>query len=62
MKITIETEWEKITTEFTNSDVNLEQLFTAFKGMLVALTYSEQSINNFIIELAEELTTNKVDD
>jgi hypothetical protein len=56
MKITIEKDWVKITTEFSNSDVNLDQLFEAFKGMLVALTYSEQSINNFIIELVEDLT------
>lgn len=56
MKITIEKDWVKITTEFSNIDVNLDQCYDAFKGMLVALTYSEQSINNFIIELAEELT------
>ena len=33
----------------------LEQLFDAFKGLLVASTWSEQTINDYIIELAEEL-------
>ena len=55
MKLTIETEFETKTIEFKNSDVSLEQLFDAFKGLLVASTWSEQTINDFIIELAEEL-------
>lgn len=55
MKLTIETEFETKTIEFKNSDVSLEQLFDAFKGLLVASTWSEQTINEFIIELAEEI-------
>lgn len=55
MKLTIETEFETKTIEFKNSDVSLEQLFEAFKGLLVASTWSEQTINDYIIELAEEL-------
>lgn len=55
MKLTIETEFETKSIEFKNSDVSLEQLFDAFKGLLVASTWSEQTINEFIIELAEEL-------
>lgn len=55
MKLTIETKFETKTIEFKNSDVSLEQLFEAFKGLLVASTWSEQTINEFIIELAEEL-------
>ena len=55
MKLTIETKFETKTIEFKNSDVSLEQLFEAFKGLLVASTWSEQTINDFIIELAEEL-------
>ena len=55
MKLTIETKFETKTIEFKNSDVSLEQLFDAFKGLLVASTWSEQTINEFIIELAEEL-------
>lgn len=56
MKITLESKYSKITTEFANSDVNLDQCYNAFKGMLVALGWSEQAIKNFIIELAEDLT------
>ena len=55
MKLTIETKFETKTIEFKNSDVSLEQLFDAFKGLLVASGWSEQTINEFIIELAEEL-------
>ena len=55
MKLTIETKFETKTIEFKNSDVSLEQLFDAFKGLLVASTWSEQIINDYIIELAEEL-------
>lgn len=55
MKLTIEIKFETKIIEFKNSDVSLEQLFDAFKGLLVASTWSEQTINEFIIELAEEL-------
>ena len=55
MKLTIETKYETKTIEFKNSDVSLEQLFDAFKGLLVASTWSEQAINDYIIELANEL-------
>lgn len=55
MKLIIETKFETKTIEFKNSDVSLEQLFDAFKGLLVASTWSEQTINDYIIELAEEL-------
>lgn len=55
MKLTIETKFETKTIEFKNSDVSLEQLFDAFKGLLVASTWSEQTINEFIIEWAGEL-------
>ena len=58
MKITLESKYSKITTEFTNSDVNLDQIFDSFKGMLVALGWTEQAIKNFIIEIAEDLTEN----
>jgi hypothetical protein len=47
--------FETFTTEFENSDVSLEQLFTAFKSHLIALSWSEQQINEFILELAEDI-------
>jgi hypothetical protein len=56
MKITIEQDFVKITYEFKNIDASLEQVYDALKGALVSLGWSETTINNFIIELAEELT------
>jgi hypothetical protein len=56
MKITIEQDFVKITYEFKNIDVSLDQVYDALKGALVSLGWSEITINNFIIELAEELT------
>jgi hypothetical protein len=55
MKITTQTKYETHTTEFNNSDVSLDQLFTAFKSHLIALSWTEEQINNFILELAEEI-------
>jgi hypothetical protein len=56
MKITIEQDFVKITYEFKNIDTSLDQVFDSLKGALVSLGWSEITINNFIIELAEELT------
>ena len=42
--------WEN---EFT--DNTLEELFSAFEGLLVAHTFTQESIHRFIIEKAEEL-------
>ena len=47
--------YDTYTTEFNNSDVSLDQLFTAFKSHLIALSWTEEQINNFILELAEEI-------
>ena len=53
MKLTIETKYETKSVEFKNIDVSLDQLFDAFKGLLVASGWSESSIEDFLIELAE---------
>jgi hypothetical protein len=55
MKIITQTDFEIITTEFKNSDVSLEQLFNAFKSHLIALSWSEQQISEYILQLSEEL-------
>jgi hypothetical protein len=55
MKITIEQDFVKITYEFKNIDTSLDQVYNSLKGALVSLGWSEITINNFIIELAEEL-------
>lgn len=50
------TNYKKTTTYETEyEDVDLEEYFNAFKGLLVAATWSEETINQFIIEWAEEL-------
>lgn len=56
MKLTLETKYEKYVTEFKNEDVSFEQLWNTFKGMLIILTWSEETINQEILNLAEELT------
>ena len=56
MKITIEQDFIKITYEFKNIDTSLEQVYDSLKGALVSLGWSQITINNFIIELGEELT------
>lgn len=53
--LTLNTDWQNSTVEFTNVDVSLEQYFSAFKGLLVQNSWSEQTINEYIVELAEEL-------
>ncbi len=40
---------------FGNMDVDLEQIFRAIRGILISLSWDEETINNYIIELAEEL-------
>ena len=55
MKLITEKEFEIHITEFKNVDVSLEQLFDAFKGHLIAMTWSEETIDNFILELSDNL-------
>lgn len=54
MKLTIETKHDTKTVEFKNIDVSLEQLFSAFKGLLVASGWSESSIDDFLIEVMKD--------
>jgi hypothetical protein len=55
MIIRIENKNETFTTEFHNMDVNLEQIFDSFKGMLIASGWHINTIESHIIEWAEEL-------
>ena len=41
-------------------DADIEQMFTAFRALLVGLTYPEIVINNHIAQLAEEIIPNEV--
>ena len=55
MKLELTTYGKKISFETEHDDVLIDDYFDAFKGLLVASGWSEQTINEFIIELAEEL-------
>jgi hypothetical protein len=55
MKLQLSNYGKTMTYETEYEDVNLEEYFDAFKGLLVAATWSEETINKFIIEWAEEL-------
>lgn len=55
MKLKIEKQDEIFTTEFLNSDVDLEQLFDAFKGMLIASGWQPITVDQHIVEMASVL-------
>jgi hypothetical protein len=55
-KLKLESEWAESVVEFKNIDVSLEQYFNALKGMLIQQTWTENQINEYILELARELT------
>ena len=54
-KLTLTSEQAESTVEFKNVDVSLEQYFNAFKGLLIQQTWSENQINEYIVELAREI-------
>jgi hypothetical protein len=62
MKITTETKEQLYITEFKNVNVSLEELFNAFKSHLVALTWHYSTIEQYIIEWADELKQNNNED
>ena len=41
-------------------DCSLDELYNAFKAILIGLTWNNSTIDNHIIELAEELTPKEV--
>ena len=55
MKLELTTYGKKISLETQNEDVSIDEYFDAFKGLLITSGWSEQTINDYIIELAEEL-------
>jgi hypothetical protein len=55
MKLITEAEFQTNVTEFKNVDVSLEQWFDAFKSHLVAMTWNASAIDEYIVELAEQL-------
>lgn len=57
VKLSLEIEDKKASFEWEYSDVDVYELFKAFKGILMAQTYQENSFKNVIIQLAEEYET-----
>lgn len=55
MKLELTTYGKKISLETEHDDVSVDEYFDAFKTLLIGVTFSERTINEFIIELAEEL-------
>jgi len=55
MKLQLTTYKKTFTVETDYDDLSLEEYFEMFKGLLVQATFSENGINEYIIELANEL-------
>ena len=55
MKLELTTYGKKISLETEHDDVSIDEYFDAFKTLLIGATFSDRTINEFIIELAEEL-------
>jgi hypothetical protein len=55
MKLTLETYGKKYSVETVYDDVNLPEYLYFFKGLLLQATFSESTVNQGIIEMAEEL-------
>ena len=55
MKLQLTTYKKTFTVETDYDDLSLEEYFEHFKGLLVQATFYENNINEFIIELANEL-------
>lgn len=53
MRLQLSNYGKTITYETEYDDVNLEEYFDAFEGMLVQATFNQKNIREFIIELAE---------
>lgn len=47
------------TVEFPTSDIGLEELFNAFKTVMVGATFSESQIIDLVIELGQHYSENK---
>lgn len=55
MKIELETYGIKYTIETPNDDISIDEYFDIIRRLLVQITFDPEIINNYIIELAEDL-------
>lgn len=53
MKLQLSNYGKTMTYETEYDDLNLEEYFDAFEGLLVQATFNQKNIREFIIELAE---------
>jgi hypothetical protein len=53
--LTIRDHGHVITHRFEFIDPTLNDWFTAFKGLLIGITFHEQSVDNYLIECGQEL-------
>ena len=53
-KISISQHNREVSYMFDYFDTTVEELYTAFKGMLLALEYSEESISEYLKSLNDE--------
>ena len=53
MKLQLSNYGKTMTYETEYDDVNLEEYFDAFEGLLVQATFNQKNIKEFIIELGE---------
>jgi hypothetical protein len=58
-KLSLTTDGTTITIEFDNIDVDLDQYFHAFKTLMVGATFTEEQVNNWIIDEGEVLVSDK---
>ena len=57
-KLSLTTDGTAISIEFDNTDVDLDQYFHAFKTLMVGATFTEEQVNNWIIDEGEMLSEN----
>lgn len=58
MRIEIKTYGKKFIVETENDDLETDEMFDIFTGLLIQLGYHQESINEAIKDLADEQETN----
>jgi hypothetical protein len=58
-KLSLSTNDTTMSIEFDNWDIDLDQYFQAFKTLLVGATFTEEQVDNWIIDEGEVLASDK---
>lgn len=53
-RLSLEINGEKCEYTWNHSDISVDDIITALKGLMVSHTFSEKSIENYIVEKADE--------